>query len=89
MAADNLSMDDNWERQAAADIERGHPHWLVMWGCYSRLFWGFPRFTAPKGTIISAVDPQSLLTEAHQVEVNVEQDQPGRSWAVPAALPTR
>jgi hypothetical protein len=82
-------LDDDWERQAAADIERSHPHWLVMWGCYSRLFWGFPRFTAPKGTIISAVDPQSLLTEAYQVEANVEQDQPGRAWAVPAALPTR
>jgi len=60
MAADNLSMDDDWERQTAADIERSYPHWLVMWGRYSRLFRGFPRFKAPKGTIISAADPQSL-----------------------------
>jgi hypothetical protein len=82
-------MNDDWERQTAADIERSHPHWLVIWGRYSRLFWGFPRFWAPQGTIISAADPQSLLTEARQVEVNAEQEQPGPAWAIPAASPRR
>jgi hypothetical protein len=88
VAADNLSMGDDWERQTAADIERSRPHWLVMWGSYSRLFWGFPRFPAPQGTIISAADPQSLVAEANRVEVNVE-DQPGRAGPGPAALLTR
>jgi hypothetical protein len=64
-------MTDDQERQAAAEIEQSHPHWTVMWGCYSRLFWAFPQFQAPKGTIVSAADRERLLTEMHSVEAEV------------------
>jgi len=47
-------MTDDQERQVAAEIEQSHPHWAVIWGCYSRRFWAFPYFQAPQGTIVSA-----------------------------------
>jgi hypothetical protein len=41
---------------------------MVMWGCYSRLFWAFPRFQVPSGTIVSARGPKDLITSMQKVE---------------------
>lgn len=62
-------MTDDVERQAAAEIEQTHPRWIVIWGCYSHLFWAYPRFQVPKGTVISAPDCERLLTGMHSVEL--------------------
>ncbi len=64
-------MTDDQGRQVATEIEQSHPHWVVMWGCYSRLFWAFPQFQAPKGTIVSAPSRERLLADMHSVEVEV------------------
>jgi hypothetical protein len=63
-------MIDQEERRSAAEIEQSHPHWVVMWGCYSRLFWAFPRFQAARGTIVSARNGLQLLADMHRVEID-------------------
>jgi hypothetical protein len=60
---------DAQERYTAREIERSHPQWMVMWGCYTRLFWAFPRFRVPSGTIVSARGDKGLLTDMREVEI--------------------
>jgi hypothetical protein len=58
--------DEQWE--IAGEVEQEHQNWAVMWGCYTRLFWAFPLFEVPKGTIVSARDADRLLLDMEQVE---------------------
>lgn len=48
------------QRELAMRIERAFPRWLVMWGVYSRQFWAYPCFRAPRGTIAHAAKPDDL-----------------------------
>jgi hypothetical protein len=70
-------MLDEGQRRAAAEVTRDHPHWLVIWGCSSRLFWGFPGFRVPPGTIVRAPDPESLLTRMREVQASAGLDPRG------------
>jgi hypothetical protein len=86
-------MADDQQRQAAAEIERSRPGWMVIWGCYSRLFWAFPRFHAPPGTIVSAPDQARLLAGLDDAESRARPypPAPGRPGPVAplAPLPAR
>jgi hypothetical protein len=53
-------MDDR-ERSIAAEIERNHPEWVVIWGPYGHVFWAFPRFAVPSGAMVSASSSAELL----------------------------
>lgn len=64
-----ITMIDEQEWRSAAEIEQSHPGWIVIWGCYSQLFWAFPRFQVPRGTIVSAPEQSQLLADMHRVEV--------------------
>jgi hypothetical protein len=66
-----FTMTDDHEWHTASEIEESHPHWLVMWGSHSRLFWAFPRFGAPRGTVVSARDRERLLADMRDVEAEV------------------
>ncbi len=78
-------MIDSRERRIAVQIERSCPRWLVMWGCYSRLYWAFPRFPTPHGIIVNARDPDSLLTETHNIELSTFSRRRTYTW--PNQLP--
>jgi hypothetical protein len=54
---------DDQQQRYAAQVEHDHPNWVVMWGYHSRLYWAFPRFNAPRGTVVTAPSPAEL-TEA-------------------------
>ncbi|MGD0064393.1 MAG: hypothetical protein ABSB76_13250 [Streptosporangiaceae bacterium] len=71
-------MTDDQGRQVAAEIERGHPQWVVFWGCYSRLFWAFPYFQVAQGTIVSAPDRDVLLAGMRSIELTVGAGRTGR-----------
>lgn len=71
-------MTDDQERQAAAEIQQSHPNWMVLWGYHSRLFWAFPYFQAPQGTIVSAPDRGRLLADMHSIELKGSTDRTGR-----------
>jgi O-methyltransferase involved in polyketide biosynthesis len=45
---------DAHQRRIAANLNRTHPNWHVMWGARSRQLWAFPLFDASPGIIISA-----------------------------------
>jgi hypothetical protein len=60
---------DERERHTAAQITRRNPYWLVIWGRHSRLYWAFPRFNAPPGTIIAAPDTAELLALMRHTEL--------------------
>jgi hypothetical protein len=40
---------DPRQRQAATDLQREHPGWLVMYGAWSRLLWAFSAFATIDG----------------------------------------
>ena len=60
---------DEQEQRAAARIERDHPQWLILWGAHTRLFWAFPRFHAPPGTVIAAQGTAELITRMQHAEL--------------------
>ncbi|HEX4064216.1 MAG TPA: hypothetical protein VHY58_24660 [Streptosporangiaceae bacterium] len=55
-------------RQAAAQLQRDHGRWLVMWGCYTRRYVAFPLFQTPRGTVITAATPGELSAKMHSTE---------------------
>lgn len=75
-------MTDDQQRQIASEIEQNRPAWLVMWGCYTRLFWAYPKFMVPSGTIVSAFSPYQLLAGMDSVEA--EQAERNAAAQVPA-----
>lgn len=49
------------------------PCWLVMWGHYSREFWAYPRFDAPRGIVLHAADPGVLAGMMRRLQRAAEQ----------------
>jgi hypothetical protein len=60
---------DEQEHRAAAQAEHNHPGWAVLWGTHTRMYWGFPRFQAPPGTVIAAPDTAGLITRMQHTEL--------------------
>jgi hypothetical protein len=52
---------DDDQREMARRIEQVFPHWVVLWGVWSREFWGYPRFRVPRGTIAHAASPDDVV----------------------------
>jgi hypothetical protein len=40
-----------------------------MWGTYSRAYWAYPAFRAPRGTIVQSRDPTELTRQMHAVQI--------------------
>lgn len=57
-------------RETATRIEQDHPLWLVMWGAYSEEYWAYPRFDAPKGTILHSPDPGDLTSDMRAIQMS-------------------
>jgi len=58
-------------REMARRIEKANPHWLVMWGTFSREFWAYPLLPVPSGTIMHAPYVEMLVTGMRKVELTV------------------
>ncbi len=67
---------DEHEQRAAARIERDHPQLLILWGTHTRLFWAFPRFHAPAGTVIAAPDTAGLTSRMQHTELTTRAHMP-------------
>jgi hypothetical protein len=72
-------LSDPDQRRAAARIERDHPQWLILWGAHTRLFWAFPCFQAPPGTIIAAPDTTELTARMQHAELASRAHMPPRA----------
>jgi hypothetical protein len=67
-----MQVDDERNRAEAERIERENPGWIVVFGVYTRQFICFPRFSAPRGTVLVALYPSALpplmrSIESHQL----------------------
>ncbi|MGH7869693.1 MAG: hypothetical protein ACREP9_19215 [Candidatus Dormibacteraceae bacterium] len=60
---------DEQSYETAQKIEQAHPHWMVVWGLYSREYWAFPLLDVPRGTIVHATDPDMLVAAIEDVEL--------------------
>lgn len=60
--------DEHQRRDAAIGLERDHPRWLVVYGAYTRQYVAFPRFDAPRGTVLSHAKPGELVREMQKTE---------------------
>ena len=68
--ADFGALPDSFCRRTAVLIERDFPHWLVMWGPYSREFWAYPLFNAPRGTIAHSPNPNELASDMRTMQMS-------------------
>jgi hypothetical protein len=62
---------DSGQHERAARISQVFPLWLILWGTWSRRYWAYPRFRAPRGTILQAADPGDLVAQMRQVQAAV------------------
>jgi len=46
--------DDQACHDIAKQMEQDNPRWIVLFGVFSKEFVGFPRFSAPPGTVVTA-----------------------------------
>jgi hypothetical protein len=74
---------DQKEHRTAAGIEHDHPRWLILWGTHTRLYWAYPRFHAPPGTMIAAPDTAGLITRMQHAKLAARAHMPP-----PASQPT-
>jgi hypothetical protein len=74
-------------RQAAAQLQHDHRNWLVMWGCYTRVYIAFPLFPAPRGTILTATAPAEIAVKMRREERTaagrVPAPSPPQGWQPP------
>jgi hypothetical protein len=61
--------NDESHRETAKRIEHDHPHWIVMWGVYSREYVAFPLFRVPSGTVLSSGNFNLLAAKMRQIEL--------------------
>jgi hypothetical protein len=59
---------DDEPREIARHLAAKSPNWLVLWGVYTHEFVAFPRFDAPRGTIVTAIYPDTLIGRTQEVE---------------------
>lgn len=55
-------------KRVAARLEKDNPRWIVLFGVWSKEFVAFPRFTAPRGTVVAARYPGALPARMRAVE---------------------
>jgi hypothetical protein len=60
---------DDQQQRFAAQVEQDHQDWVIMWGYYSRLYWAFPRFNVPPGTVVAAPAPGELTEAMRRAEI--------------------
>ena len=65
---------DPAQRRTAARLQQSHPHWLVMYGPWSRQYWAYACFDVPQGMILAATDPRELASLMHQAELAARLD---------------
>jgi hypothetical protein len=69
--------DDDTARDAARQIEQNNPHWIVVFGIFTRQFVCFPRFRAIPGTVVTALYPPAAITRMAEIERTCGIDEEG------------
>ena len=61
---------DMHSRAIAQWIGQDFPQWFIMWGAYSRAYWAYPAFPAPRGTIVHSHDPGELTRQMREIQMS-------------------
>jgi hypothetical protein len=61
---------DKRARAMAGRIGRDFPQWLVIWGTYSRVYWAYPTFPVPRGTLVHSSDPGELARQMREIQLS-------------------
>ena len=65
---------DESRRADAGQVMEVFPSWLVLWGAYTRRFWAFPCFGAPRGTIVSSPHPGELAARMKKLQQRLAEE---------------
>jgi len=60
--------DDQACHDIAKQMEQDNPRWIVLFGVFSKEFVGFPRFSAPPGTVDTAQYPEAMSARMRETE---------------------
>jgi hypothetical protein len=60
-------IDDAAGRRIAEQLNHHFPDWLVLWGPWSKEWWAFARFAAPRGTILHSADANELTRHMQMI----------------------
>jgi hypothetical protein len=63
-----VTFNDEACREIAQHIESECPHWIVIFGVYTKQFVAFPLFDAPPGTTVTGFYPDSLIKRLRNIE---------------------
>jgi hypothetical protein len=55
-------------KRLAQRLESDNPLWIVVFGVFTREFVAFPRFDAPRGTLVTATYPAALPPRMRAIE---------------------
>lgn len=73
--------DAHWA--IAEQISQARPQWLVVWGRFSRRFWGYPLFEMHPRQLVYARDPDALVARLDEAERQYRvwpQSKGGEQW---------
>jgi hypothetical protein len=63
-----MPADEEASKAIAVQLEQDHPHWIVVFGVYTKEFVAFPRFRAPQHIILAAFSPKALSGQMTSTE---------------------
>jgi hypothetical protein len=75
-----MSLDNSSGQGIAGQLEREHPHWIVVFGVYTKQFVALPRFDVPQGTILTAYYPDALAGRMRETERRFRRS-PDEEWS--------
>jgi hypothetical protein len=84
LAGDTRRSDVAEMRRIAGRMEEDNPSWIVVFGVFTREFVAFPRFDAPRGTVVTASYAAALPPRMRAIEA---QARPAVAGQAPAMQP--
>jgi hypothetical protein len=61
--------DDDEPAAIAGRLCQQFPRWWVHWGAWSRRYWAYPLFNAPRGSFFAEQDPGTLAQRMRREEL--------------------
>ncbi|HEY3733590.1 MAG TPA: hypothetical protein VGL63_06715 [Streptosporangiaceae bacterium] len=72
--------NDNQHLATAEDIQLRRPHWMVLWGVLTRLYWAFPQFDTTTRICLCSPDPADLIHQMDAAERQYRTPPPQRRY---------
>ena len=70
--------DDAIRWEAAAQVRREHPRWVVIWAARKGEFQARPLFRVPPGTVATGATPEALTAQMDEIQQAARSRRPAR-----------